>query len=52
MPASDGYIDAVMIRDCPNADLLDLLLKMSNGMLFLSQQKHVNNYEYNLMNLQ
>jgi hypothetical protein len=26
MPASDGYIDAVMIRDCPDADLLDLLL--------------------------
>ncbi|KAM0872386.1 hypothetical protein ACQ4PT_038775 [Festuca glaucescens] len=28
---SDGYMDAVIIRDCPKADLLALLLKMSDG---------------------
>ncbi|WVZ68577.1 hypothetical protein U9M48_017503 [Paspalum notatum var. saurae] len=28
---SDGYMDAVILRDCPKADLLSLLMKMSNG---------------------
>uniref|UniRef100_A0ACD5VWF7 Uncharacterized protein n=1 Tax=Avena sativa TaxID=4498 RepID=A0ACD5VWF7_AVESA len=28
---SDGYMDAVVIRDCPKADLVALLLKMSDG---------------------
>ncbi|XP_047078632.1 sphingosine kinase 2-like [Lolium rigidum] len=28
---SDGYMDAVIIRDCPKADLLALMLKMSDG---------------------
>lgn len=28
---SDGYIDAVILRDCPKADLLSLLMKMSDG---------------------
>ncbi|KAK3165635.1 hypothetical protein QOZ80_1AG0035840 [Eleusine coracana subsp. coracana] len=28
---SDGYMDAVIVRDCPKADLLSLLMKMSNG---------------------
>jgi sphingosine kinase len=31
MQFSDGYMDAVIIRDCPKADLLALLLKMSDG---------------------
>ena len=28
---SDGYMDAVILKDCPKADLLALLLKMSDG---------------------
>ncbi|XP_062207080.1 sphingosine kinase 2-like isoform X2 [Phragmites australis] len=28
---SDGYMDAVIVRDCPKADLLALLMKMSDG---------------------
>ncbi|CAO2178000.1 unnamed protein product [Urochloa humidicola] len=28
---SDGYMDAVILRDCPKADLLALLMKMSDG---------------------
>ncbi|XP_066307116.1 sphingosine kinase 2-like [Miscanthus floridulus] len=28
---SDGYMDAVILRDCPKADLLALLLNMSDG---------------------
>ncbi|KAJ1285710.1 hypothetical protein BS78_03G297800 [Paspalum vaginatum] len=28
---SDGYMDAVILRDCPKADLLSLLMKMSDG---------------------
>nr|BAK06536.1 predicted protein [Hordeum vulgare subsp. vulgare] len=28
---SDGYMDAVLLKDCPKADLLALLLKMSDG---------------------
>ncbi|GJN17475.1 hypothetical protein PR202_gb04543 [Eleusine coracana subsp. coracana] len=31
MQFSDGYMDAVIVRDCPKADLLSLLMKMSNG---------------------
>uniref|UniRef100_A0A0D9V6H9 DAGKc domain-containing protein n=1 Tax=Leersia perrieri TaxID=77586 RepID=A0A0D9V6H9_9ORYZ len=28
---SDGYMDAIIVRDCPKADLLALLMKMSDG---------------------
>lgn len=28
---SDGYMDAVIVRDCPKADLLALLMKMGDG---------------------
>nr|CAD1841188.1 unnamed protein product [Ananas comosus var. bracteatus] len=28
---SDGYLDAVIIRDCPKSALLDLMLKISDG---------------------
>jgi len=28
---SDGYMDAAILRDCPKADLLALLMKMSDG---------------------
>ncbi|XP_072149842.1 sphingosine kinase 2 isoform X2 [Setaria viridis] len=28
---ADGYMDAVILRDCPKADLLALLMKMSDG---------------------
>lgn len=28
---SDGYMDAVIVKDCPKADLLGLLMKMSDG---------------------
>jgi len=28
---SDGYMDAIILRDCPKADLLALLMKMSDG---------------------
>ncbi|TVU34874.1 hypothetical protein EJB05_16729, partial [Eragrostis curvula] len=28
---SDGYMDAVIVRGCPRADLLGLLMKMSDG---------------------
>ena len=31
MQFSDGYMDAVILKDCPKADLLALLLKMSDG---------------------
>jgi sphingosine kinase len=31
MQFSDGYMDAIIIRDCPKADLLALMLKMSDG---------------------
>jgi sphingosine kinase len=28
---SDGYMDAVIVKDCPKADLLGLLMKMGDG---------------------
>ena len=28
---SDGCMDAIILRDCPKADLLALLMKMSDG---------------------
>lgn len=31
MQFSDGYLDVIIVKDCPKAALLSMMLKMSDG---------------------